>query len=252
MKKMLPLAFAAIFYGCSNPAKPEFENELLNYELEYTKSWMLAKVNGDPKSTLPTYNKLSSFDDEFGEAILHCETQTDVTGMKTDLEACLSAVNSAGWYDTEFQNSLVTELETVIGNLEHFSMRSLKERLQLIQLLCWKSAIHICERYQFAVDTVGIFVANHEGRIGETFSTPVIGVSYYTAENYSVMVGDSMGPDGQLQGNVRKLKYNSEHMPVYLDTVATPGGHRIPAQMMAMTLSGRMDTMNFNIEYTVK
>lgn len=252
MKILFCMSLTVLLFACNDTAPAKIENQLLNTELENAKEWLLAKVEGDPKSTFPTYDKVVSIDDEFGAAIKHCESQNDVTSMKPDLDACMTALTSSGWYDAGFQESLISELKDVTDNLAGFSMLELKERLLFMQLSYWRNAAHICDRNVFPVDTVGTFAVNRVGHYGEPFSTPIAAIAYYTAENYSVIVGDSLSSDRQLFGNVRELKYNKEHMPLYVDSTATIGEHRVPAQLLAMTISGKMDTMNFVIEYTIK
>lgn len=251
--RKLPLLFALSFlWACNDSEHTTLENKLLETQLENLKTAFLARVDGDPKAHWPLYDKLQVFDAEFENLIANAESEKDVNNIQRQLEVCKEAVNSVNWPLTALQNSVSDELDYILANLGELNGTMLKQRLQLIQLLYWNGFSNVYLQYQYSVDTVGTYVANHNGVHSEPFSTPIVAVAYYTAENYSVIVGDSISEKGVLLGKKRELKHNDERISVFVDSTPEPGNHRIPAQLIAMSLRGTMDTMNFYIDYHIK
>ncbi len=241
-----------LFYSCSNSPLQTAQNDLLEYELEKSKSIFIAQKNGDPKAHHPSWDKLQEFDALFENLIAHAETETDVSIVLTRLNECKEAANSVNWLDSELQSEVVSDLNYIIENISLFESVTLKQRLQLIQLIYWNSFSSSCQHYQYSVDTVGAYVVNREGVRGRPFTTPIVGIAYYTAENFRVITGDSVNSSGHLVGNVHELSYNDDHIPVYTDSVATPGLHKVSAQLLAMTLRGEIDTIRFHFEYLIR
>lgn len=255
MRLLITLAVASLLYSCSQPSSSpsgSVPNALLESEVNAVKDLFYQRNSGNPKAYLLAWDKMQHFDREFENLIANCATVTNTSAIKDQLDVCAEAAMDVSWPNQDLQNRIYTEVFNIKNNLASFDSVSLKERLLTIQLIYWNEFSSWPIKNNACVDTVGNYVVNTQGKSGEVYATPIAAIAYYTADNYRVLIGDFFNPDGSLGGNVREITLQSEHMPVYTDSTATRGHHKVPAQLIYRRADGKADTNNFYIEYDIK
>lgn len=253
MRHYFLILITSLIIGCDKPKGKTLENDFLSSELKKLQHDFFKKVKSDYPRYLPSKDRLLYLDAPFKSLISNIESINNKDSLLIELEKCKEVLINITGPLQKTRESCVKEMDFLIENNVTLNSTEIKQRLELIQYIFWSAYDKYEINLLFTVDKIGIFISDTVGKQGNIFSTLIVPVARNTTFEYDVWTGDSISKEtGKLLGKINELKINKEHNPIFETKNYKKGKNRVPAQFVAKYTNGRVDTINFNIDFKIE
>lgn len=237
--------------ACNQTDKKTVDNDFLTTELKNLKEKCLKKFHNDAVRYKPTEDFIKYLDKDFDALISNIDNSSN-NDIHSQLVKCKESIIKLDRLPKTIRVNIDSAMASLIYNVASLDRQEIKQRLQFIQYIYWKTLEEKEYKYLYTVDTIGIFLPDNLGKNGKTFSTLLVPIAHHTTFDYLVLTGDSFAKNGQLLGNIDTLKLNRQHIPIFQTSNYKKGDNLVPAQMLTKNINAETDTINFYIEYKIE